>query len=143
LLQNVANSEKKQKRQNLHPISLPIYLSIYLATSIHLSMQPSIDLLIFVPIDLSTYPPTTYPSIRPSIHPSDHLTYLFVPKPFFPADRNVTSVEDQKRQVRKLARPESSSKQGARNMDTPLFVSCRQKKTYTQATRPNDIGTAT
>ena len=45
-------------------------------------MQPSIDLLIFVPIDLSTYPPTTYPSIRPSIHPSDHLTYLFVPKPF-------------------------------------------------------------
>ena len=70
--------------------------------------------VIFVPIDLSTYPPI-HLSIHPSIHLSDHLTYLFAPKLFFPADRNVTSVEDQKRQERKLARPDSSSKQGVRN----------------------------
>ena len=42
----------------------------------------------------------------------------------------MTSVEDyhQKRQVRNLARPESSWKQGVRKMDTLLLVSCRQKR---------------
>ena len=124
-------------------------MDLLIFRSIYLSIHPSIYLFIFVPIYLSTYPPIylsihplIHPSIHPSIHLSDHLTYLFVPKLLTPADCNVTSAEDyhQKRQVRKLARPESSSKQGARKMDTPLFVSCRQKRlTHTRQDQTTSV----
>ena len=48
-------------------------------------MHPSIGLFIFVPIDLSTYPPI-YLYIHPSIHTSIYLTILpiYLSQSFFP-----------------------------------------------------------